>query len=49
MATKKVSVAVVNMAGEKVESLSLNASVFGVEENKHVFDDVFLFYQANMI
>ena len=48
MATKKVSVAVVNMAGEKVESLSLNASVFGVEENKQVMHDAVLVYQANM-
>ena len=48
MATKKVSVAVVNMASEKVESLSLNASVFGVEENKQVMHDAVLVYQANM-
>ena len=48
MATKKVSVAVVDMAGEKVESLSLNASVFGVEENKQVMHDAVLVYQANM-
>ena len=48
MATKKVSVAVVNMAGEKVESLSLNASVFGVEENKQVMHDAVLVYPANM-
>ena len=48
MATKKVSVAVVNMAGEKVESLSLNTSVFGVEENKQVMHDAVLVYQANM-
>lgn len=48
MAAKKRSIAVVNMAGEKVESLSLNASVFGVEENKQVMHDAVCVYQANM-
>ncbi|MCQ3035095.1 MAG: 50S ribosomal protein L4 [Bacilli bacterium] len=48
MATKKVSVAVKNMAGEEVEKISLNAGVFGVEENKQVMHDAVVVYQANM-
>ena len=48
MATKKVSVPVYSLAGEKVSDLSLDASVFGVEENKQVVYDAIKVYQANM-
>ena len=48
MATKKISVPVYSLAGEKVSDLSLDASVFGVEENKQVVYDAVKVYQANM-
>ena len=48
MAEKKISVPVYSQAGEKVSELSLDASVFGVEENKQVVYDAIKVYQANM-
>ena len=48
MAEKKLIVPVYSQAGEKVSELSLDASVFGVEENKQVVYDAIKVYQANM-
>lgn len=48
MATKKISVPVYSLAGEKVSDLNLDASVFGVKENKQVMHDAVVVYQANM-
>jgi large subunit ribosomal protein L4 len=48
MAEKKIIVPVYSQAGEKVSELSLDASVFGVEENKQVVYDAIKVYQANM-
>ncbi len=48
MAEKKISVPVYSQAGEKVSSVSVNASVFGVEENAQVMHDAVVVYQANM-
>ena len=48
MAEKKIVVPVYSLAGEKVSDLSLDASVFGVEENKQVMYDAVKVYQANM-
>ena len=48
MAEKKIVVPVYSQAGEKVSDLSLDASVFGVEENKQVVYDAIKVYQANM-
>ena len=48
MAEKKIVVPVYSQAGEKVSELSLDASVFGVEENKQVVYDAIKVYQANM-
>ena len=48
MAEKKIIIPVYSQAGEKVSELSLDASVFGVEENKQVVYDAIKVYQANM-
>ena len=48
MAEKKIVVPVYSLAGEKVSDLSLDASVFGVKENKQVMYDAVKVYQANM-
>lgn len=48
MAAKKISVPTYSQAGEKLESVSLNAEVFGVEEHKQVMHDAVITYQANM-
>ena len=48
MAEKKLSVATYSQAGEKLSSVNLDASVFGVEENKQVMHDAVITYQANM-
>lgn len=48
MATKKISVNVYSQAGEKVSTVSLLASVFGVEVNKQVMFDAVQVYQANL-
>lgn len=48
MAEKKIIVPVYSQAGEKVSELNLDASVFGVEENKQVVYDAIKVYQANM-
>ena len=48
MAAKTIKVPVYSQAGEEVKSVSLNAEVFGVEENKQVMHDAVLVYQANM-
>ncbi len=48
MAEKKIIVPVYSQSGEKVSELSLDASVFGVEENKQVVYDAIKVYQANM-
>ncbi len=48
MAEKKVSVTTYSQAGEKLGSVSLDASVFAVEEHKQVMHDAVITYQANM-
>ena len=48
MAEKKISVPVYSQAGEKVSSVSVSASVFGVEENAQVMHDAVVVYMANM-
>lgn len=48
MATKKLSVPVYSLAGEQVSELALDASVFGVKENKQVMYDAVKVYRANM-
>lgn len=48
MAEKKISLPVLSKAGEKVSTITLSPSVFGVEENKQVVHDAILVYQANM-
>ena len=48
MAEKKLSVATYSQAGEKLSSVNLDASVFGVEENKQVMHDAVITYQANI-
>src|SRR5574344_564414 len=48
MAVKKISVPVYSLAGEKVSELALEASVFGVKENKQVMYDAIKVYQSNM-
>ena len=48
MAEKKLSVATYSQAGEKLGNVSLDASVFGVEEHKQVMHDAVITYQANM-
>lgn len=48
MATKKISVPVYSLNGEKVSEKPLDAYVFGVKENKQVMHDAVLVYQANM-
>ncbi|MCQ2793100.1 MAG: 50S ribosomal protein L4 [Bacilli bacterium] len=48
MATKNITVPVYSLAGEKVSDLTLDASVFGVKENKQVMYDAVKVYQANM-
>ena len=47
MADKKISKKVVNMAGEEVGSISLDASVFGIDANKQVVFDAVQVEQAN--
>jgi len=47
MADKKISKKVVNMAGEEVGSISLDASVFGIDSNKQVVFDAVQVEQAN--
>ena len=47
MADKKVSVKVVNMAGEEVNKLSLSASVFGIEPHKQAMFNAVQVEQAN--
>ncbi len=48
MAEKKtVSVKVLNMAGEEVSKLSLNAEVFGIEPNNQVMFDAVQVEQSN--
>ena len=48
MATKKIIVPVYSQTGEKVSELNLDASVFGVKENKQVMYDAVKVYRANM-
>lgn len=48
MAEKKLSVATYSQAGEQLGNVSLDASVFGVEEHKQVMHDAVITYQANM-
>lgn len=48
MATKKITVPVYSQTGEQVSELALDASVFGVKENKQVMYDAVKVYQANM-
>ena len=47
MAEKKLTVKVLNMAGEEVRDLKLNPSVFGVEPNNQVMFDAVVVDQAN--
>ena len=47
MAKKTLSVAVVNMAGEEVSKLSLDASVFGIEPHQQAMFDAVQVEQAN--
>ena len=47
MADKKVSVKVLNMAGEEVNKLSLSASVFGIEPHKQAMFNAVQVEQAN--
>ncbi|MBQ7995890.1 MAG: 50S ribosomal protein L4 [Bacilli bacterium] len=49
MAAAKVSVSVVNLAGEEVKKLNLDASVFGIKEaNEQAVHDAVIAYQANL-
>lgn len=49
MAAAKVSVSVVNLAGEEVKKLNLDASVFGIKEaNEQAVHDAVITYQANL-
>jgi len=48
MATKKVSLKVINQAGEEAGKVSLASEVFGVEVNSQVMFDAVQVYQANM-
>jgi large subunit ribosomal protein L4 len=45
---KTVSVKVVDMAGNEVEKLALDASVFGIEPNYAVVKDAIVVYNANL-
>ena len=47
MAEKKVNVKVLNMAGEEVSKLSLDASVFGIEPHKQAMFNAVQVEQAN--
>ena len=47
MADKKVTVKVLNMAGEEVNKLSLSASVFGIEPHKQAMFNAVQVEQAN--
>ena len=47
MADKKVNVKVLNMAGEEVSKLSLDASVFGIEPHKQAMFNAVQVEQAN--
>lgn len=48
MADKKITLPVVNLAGEKVGEINLDASVFGIEEaNEQVVHDAVTTYMAN--
>ena len=47
MADKKISKKVVNMAGEEVGTISLDASVFGIDANNQVVFDAVQVEQAN--
>ena len=47
MADKKISKKVVNMAGEEVGSISLDASIFGIDANNQVVFDAVQVEQAN--
>ena len=47
MAEKKVTVKVLNMAGEEVNKLSLSASVFGIEPHKQAMFNAVQVEQAN--
>lgn len=48
MATKNVSLKVINQAGEDAGKVSVSAAVFGVEANNQVIFDAVQVYQANM-
>ena len=48
MATKKISLKVINQAGEEAGKVSLDNEVFGVEVNSQVMFDAVQVYQANM-
>jgi large subunit ribosomal protein L4 len=48
MATKKVSLKVINQAGEEAGKVSLASEVFGVEVNSQVMFDAVQVYQSNM-
>lgn len=47
MAEKKLTVKVLNMAGEEVKDLKLDSSVFGIEPNQQVMFDAVQVEQAN--
>ena len=47
MADKKISKKVVNMAGEEVGTISLDASIFGIDANNQVVFDAVQVEQAN--
>ena len=47
MAEKKISVKVLNMKGEEVSKISLNAQVFGIEPNNQVMFDAVQVEQSN--
>ena len=48
MATKKISLKVINQAGEEAGKVSLASEVFGVEVNSQVMFDAVQVYQSNM-
>lgn len=48
MAAKKVSLKVLNQAGEETGKISVSAEVFGVEVNEQVMFDAVQVYQSNM-
>lgn len=48
MATKKISVPVYSLTGEKVSDLALDSKVFGEKEHQQVMHDAVVVYQANM-